>query len=141
MVKWGINTNCGRCITTVVLFIILILTTSTLVLLQLPKISGKKIGDVQIILSTLHGFSFLCVASYKFCYQSQVVATKICCWLHTNNLNIPYFKYRIFVTYNACYLFCQKVTVHKDQKSSFISNLKKPACASKQDMLELATFR
>ena len=29
--------------------------------------------------------------------------------------------------------FCQKVTVHKD--------LKKPACASKRDVLELATLR
>ena len=34
-------------------------------------------------------------------------------------------------------------TVHKDQKSppALISNLKKPACASKQDVLELATLR
>ena len=37
--------------------------------------------------------------------------------------------------------FCQKVTVHKDQKIPFISNLKKPACASKQDVLELMTLR
>ena len=36
--------------------------------------------------------------------------------------------------------FCQKVTVHK-VKNPFISNLKKPACASKQDVLELATLR
>ena len=36
--------------------------------------------------------------------------------------------------------FCQKVTVHKYQKP-FIGNLKKPACPSKQDMLELATLR
>ena len=37
--------------------------------------------------------------------------------------------------------FCQKVTVHKDKKIPFTSNLKKPACASKRDMLELATLR
>ena len=36
--------------------------------------------------------------------------------------------------------FCQKVTVDKDQKIPFISNLKKPTCASKRDVLELATF-
>ena len=36
--------------------------------------------------------------------------------------------------------FCQKVTVHKDQKS-FISNLKKSACASKWDALELVTLQ
>ena len=34
--------------------------------------------------------------------------------------------------------FSQKVTVHK--KIPFISNLKMPACASKQDVLELATL-
>jgi hypothetical protein len=36
-------------------------------------------------------------------------------------------------------IFCQKVTVHKDQKSP--SKLKKPACAYKRDMLKLATLR
>ena len=36
--------------------------------------------------------------------------------------------------------FCQKVTVHKDPKSPSISNLKNPACASKRDVLELATL-
>ena len=45
---------------------------------------------------------------------------------------------------NACYqllirksTFCQKVKVHKDQTFTFISNLKKPACAPKRDVLEL----
>ena len=38
-------------------------------------------------------------------------------------------------------IFCQKVTVHKDRKIPFISNLKKPACASKQDMLKLTTLQ
>jgi hypothetical protein len=33
------------------------------------------------------------------------------------------------------------VKVHKDQKSPFISNLKKPEFASKRDVLELATLR
>ena len=37
--------------------------------------------------------------------------------------------------------FCQKVTVHKEQKSLHISNLKKPACASKRDVLELVTLQ
>lgn len=38
--------------------------------------------------------------------------------------------------------FCQKVKVLlKDQKIHFISNLKKPACASKQDVLELSTLK
>ena len=36
-------------------------------------------------------------------------------------------------------IFCRKVAVHKDQKNPFISNLKKPTCASKGDVLELAT--
>ena len=36
--------------------------------------------------------------------------------------------------------FYQKVTVYKDKKIPFISNLEKPACASKRDMLELATL-
>ena len=33
-----------------------------------------------------------------------------------------------------------KVTVHKDKKIPFISNLKKPACASKQDVSETRDF-
>ena len=37
--------------------------------------------------------------------------------------------------------FCQKVTVIRIKKIPFISNLKKPACASKWDVLELATLR
>ena len=38
-------------------------------------------------------------------------------------------------------IFFIKVTVHKDQKSPlYVSNLKKPAFASKRDMLELATL-
>ena len=42
---------------------------------------------------------------------------------------------------NAKSTFCQKVTVHKDRKSPFISNLQKPAYASKRDVLELVTLR
>ena len=34
--------------------------------------------------------------------------------------------------------YCQKVTVHKGPKIPFINNLKKPTCASKRDVLELA---
>ena len=37
--------------------------------------------------------------------------------------------------------FCQKVTIHKDQKFPFISNLKKSVCVPKRDVLELATLR
>ena len=49
-------------------------------------------------------------------------------------------EYRIVSSTYLYYYICQKVTVHKERKIPFICNLKKPACASKWDVLELSTL-
>ena len=86
----------------------------------------------------------VCGQSSSVWEKNQVHTTTIYVGKHFNvfgissvNFEIPSSGEFLHALLSRKSTFCQKVTRHKDKKIPFISNLKKPTCTSKRDMLKL----